>query len=381
MSQVIKLQFITECRRLVSLPKTVDELKQCASELFHISEPAFEYIDEDGDSILIHTNEEYRLALSILGKAVKLKVIDYSEMPSNRTTNNFLLESSDDLYSGYQEKTSPIQAKKQDKSIESIPYHDFQGQTSEFDELLENINTIFNENYIKTNLTCFECHNEIIDIAFICSICDDYAICCFCEQKNSHKHLMVKAYDNDALEYYNKIRTSLLVPKPKRAMISKTPRAVRLETKENQDIEIPYLYMQPSLQVTRKKDPDFSPKNIKKYTSLDESSNQKKTLTDILKNFQELGFDNKTSCIQALEKAHYDFDKALEFLTSQEDTPTLSKKTDYGFSNAHKQYTAEYMSKFKELGFHDSSKCFSALVKMKYNFNEALEYLVSNNKI
>lgn len=380
MSQVIKLQFVGECRRLGSLPKTIDDLKRSATEIFHISEPAFEYIDEDGDPILFHTEDEYKLALSILGKAVRLKVIDYSEMPSNKATNTFLLESSDDLYSNYLEKPSPKTIKSQDKAIESIPCNDFQGQASEFDELIENINNIFNENYIKTNLTCFECHKEIIEIAFICSICDDYAICCFCEQKNSHKHLMVKAYDKDALEYYKKPRTSLLVPKLKRVMgISKSPRVERLEIEESPDFEMPYLYSQPSLDLLSKKDPDFSPENYKVNISLDDSSKQKKVLYEMLKKLQELGFENKSSCVQALEKADYNFDKALEFLACPEETLTLPKKTDHGFANPHKQYTAEYMAKFKELGFHDSSKCFSALVKMKYNFNEALEYLVSNS--
>ncbi|OMJ83338.1 hypothetical protein SteCoe_15737 [Stentor coeruleus] len=379
MSQAIKLNFIDECRRLGSLPKTIDDLKQSATELFHILEPAFEYIDEDGDRILIHTDEEYKLALSILGKAVRFKVVDYSAMPSNKATNTFLLESSDDLYSAYLEKSSPIQIKHQDKAIESIPCNDFQGQVSEFDELLEKITIIFNENCIKSNLTCSECHQDIISIAFICSICDNYALCCFCEQKDCHKHLMVKAYDNDALEYYKKPRTSLLVPKQIRVGISKSPRVARPEIEENPDFEVPFLYPQPSLDLLRRKDPDFSPKNYKVNTSLEENPNKKISLFDILKKLQELGFDNRALCIQALEKTDYNLDKALEFLTSPEETPNLPKKTDYGLSNAHKQYTAEYMAKFKELGFHDSSKCFSALVKMKYNFNEALEYLVSNS--
>ncbi|OMJ90475.1 hypothetical protein SteCoe_7178 [Stentor coeruleus] len=372
MSKVVKLQFFNECRRLGIVPKDINELKTCSKDLFSIANPAFQYKDEDGDTILFDKDDEYKIALKVTDKVLRLTVLDYTEVVQNRIQLSFSMNTSHETQS-----TSDIKNKIQkniDAEINSIECKDMSIETIEYKELIDQIHKIFDMRLKKLGILCEECEKEILHVAYVCSECDNFALCDKCQNKDLHEHVLIKAYGDDALNVYNKKIISPPCDDKRKLMID----PVRSSSKSSSKSPSKSPRNAVDFQVNKAKNPARCSAPVE--SSQNKNSDEKEQGSGgVMKKFMALGFTDINIVLDAMIRANNNFDKACEILfneSNSEKIPQISNRQNRSGSQA-KSYMKENLQTLKSLGF-DENRSFSALIKNKYDIVKAIEFLIAN---
>ena len=233
--RALKLQVGDEVRRINKAPDNISVVKQIATEKFGIERPGFKYVDEDGDSITILNQEEYLEACSIITGPLKFEVVD-SELillkrssmligPINDDQTSFKCESFDNSskLSIILHSEGDIKTQEHDVMIQTddIVYADkeiigaslveasvgadltndvgvsceitIDGNQELRNLIRKQLKSCIKEKKIFLGIKCYMCKEDIYDSLFRCTQCSWFYICEECETVDMHSHILIKS--------------------------------------------------------------------------------------------------------------------------------------------------------------------------------------------
>lgn len=373
MSKVVKLQYFNECRRLGRVPKDINELKYYSKDLFSILNPAFQYKDEDGDTILFDKDDEYKIALNVTDKVLRLTVLDYTEMVQNRIQLSFSSNTSHETQTTFDIKRKS--KKNVDAEVNGIKCNDVAVEAIEYKDLTDQIDKIFDMRLKKIDILCKECGKDILHVAFICSECKSFALCEKCQNMDLHEHVLIKAYGDDALTVYNK-KDAPLHRIPNRRFMTDPARALSKSPRNTMNVDLIK-----TKSTTRCSVPVESNYSACKSPLIDKNIDEiEKESGWVMRKFIALGFTDINIVLEAMKKGKNNFNKACEILFDENSIfpkTTLTLDTQNRSGMLAKLHMEENLQTLKILGF-DDSKSFSALIKNNYDIVKTIEHLLTN---
>lgn len=222
---ILKLQLGGEIRRINTAPGKLQDVKLKVYELFGIENSFFKYLDVDGDSVKIDSQEEYEEALISHSIPFKLEVFDAgSQFMSGSTilktemgqeihictsfADSFIY-TDDNILIADLPKQEPIQTadketstnQKSDSSCQVSTETEEKSTQSTPEPSSQSILKLILSRYHKQNepgkleigVRCFHCKLYIYDIVYKCQKCPTFFICDKCEAIDSHSHPLIKS--------------------------------------------------------------------------------------------------------------------------------------------------------------------------------------------
>ena len=222
---ILKIQLGDEIRRIAEAPRKLQDVKMKVTEYFGIENSFFKYVDVDGDTVKIDSQEEYEEAFVSHSLPFKLEVFDAgsqfmtgstilkTEMGQDihvctsfadsfiYTDDNILI--SDDpkpiIIQTSDKETETFQ--KTESSVQASPSLTEKSTQTTFDTSLHSILKPMLSRYCTLNepgkfeigVRCFHCKLYIYDLVYKCPKCPTFYICEKCENQDTHSHPLIKS--------------------------------------------------------------------------------------------------------------------------------------------------------------------------------------------
>ena len=241
-----------------------------------------------------------------------------------------------------------MQLLKLNKFTDGISCNDIGIQVNEFLDIIDEINAKNKIELEKTGYQCNNCNNDVIDTAYICSICQATIFCNDCEELNVHSHVLIKTSGKYVEELMNKLSSQ----KQSFRLTKKNLTTERMPEKRIGSVEdLPTLEKHFSAQSELNNEPEVTRQpSIKIYDN----------------NCLKVGAPSDISPIgRSKSKDHRDDDIKSPFMETNDSHESINQR-------ARMQSN---LKKLKEHGFKDQQKNLKVLLECKYDFNKAMEAL------
>lgn len=222
---ILKLQLGDEIRRIGTAPGKLQDVKLKVYELFGIENSFFKYLDIDGDSVKIDSQEEYEEALISHSTPFKLEIFDAGSQFTSGSTilktemgqeihictsfaDSFIYADDNILIVDNAKPEPPQTADKEtttnlksDSSCQASTETEEKSTQSSSDlsslSILKHIlgrhHKLTEPGKLEIGVRCFHCKLYIYDIVYKCQKCPTFFICDKCETIDSHSHPLTKS--------------------------------------------------------------------------------------------------------------------------------------------------------------------------------------------